>query len=149
LEHKYFRPKYNIWFKIEDLKTKEEIGYVRLYNSNSSFNGGTSVEYIISKKKQGQGFATEATKGMIIYLKEFSLAHNLGAEVNDNNVSSINVLKKCGFIESHSKNWVIKDNYFLRLVDSIDSELESQIERQEVNFFIENVYTERYSRYFN
>jgi RimJ/RimL family protein N-acetyltransferase len=149
LEHKYFRPKYNVWFKIEEVNSSNTIGYLRLYNSNSSFNGGSSIEYIVSKNKQGKGIATEATKGIISFLKKYSLIHNLGAEIQENNEKSINVLLKCGFVKSNSNNWVIKENYFLNIVDKIDLELSSQINEQKVNFSIQNIYAERYSRYFN
>lgn len=149
LEHKYFRPKYNIWFKFEELNSNDVIGYLRLYNSNSSFNGGTFIEYIISKNKQNKGIATEAIKGMINFLKRYSLVHNLCAEVNDNNEKSINVLLKCGFVKSNSKDWIMKEDYFLNLVDKMDAELISQLEEQKVDFSIQNVYAERYSIYFN
>jgi RimJ/RimL family protein N-acetyltransferase len=142
LRKMYFQPLLNTWFRIY-LKTQNKaIGFIRLYNRNRSFNGGFSLEYIIDKNYRNNGFATEASNGIIAYLKKYSHAISINAEVNENNIQSVNVLKKCGFTEHKSSSPFDRNNYHLSLLDSIkDIKKNNKIS-------IQSQYMQQYYRYF-
>ncbi|WP_461638790.1 GNAT family N-acetyltransferase [Labilibaculum euxinus] len=144
LKNKYFRPSLNVWFQINIRENNTPIGYLRLYESNSKFNGGMSLEYIIEKNKRNNGFATEGLNGIIGYLKQYSITHNLVADINDDNESSIRVIEKCGFKKLKTKN-----EFFLDLISEIDAELEKEIIRGLAEITMESIYVEKFRRYFN
>lgn len=158
LENKYFRPLLNTWFRItseeEDnqwfgLKQstiKKTVGFLRLYNTNSSFTGGTSLEYIIDKAYRNKGYASQASLGLIKYLKEYSYAISLEAEVNDNNDFSKKVLKRLGFNESKSEHFS-SDNFGLSLFDKLIL-LEDKFEKGKIEVSVINKYANKYNSYF-
>lgn len=158
LENKYFRPLLNTWFRItsEELNSqlfglkqstiKKTVGFLRLYNTNSSFTGGTSIEYIIDKAYRKKGYATQASSALIDFLKKNSFAISLGAEVNDNNEFSKKVLKHLGFNESQSGPFN-SDNFGLSLFDNLKA-LEENFDTGEIEVSVLNKYANKYSRYF-
>jgi RimJ/RimL family protein N-acetyltransferase len=70
---------YTFWFEIKDYESNL-IGYIRLYNSNCFFDGGVFIEYIIKKSFRGQGYASNAVKTMIEFLKNYSYFLSVNAE---------------------------------------------------------------------
>ncbi len=158
LENKYFRPLLNTWFRVtsEEVNSqlfglkqstvKKTVGFLRLYNTNSSFTGGTSLEYIIDKAYRKKGYATQASLALIDYLKKYSYAISLGAEVNDNNEYSKKVLKRLGFTESKSGPFN-SDNYGLSLFENL-KQLEEKFDTGDIEFSVLNKYANKYNRYF-
>jgi RimJ/RimL family protein N-acetyltransferase len=158
LENKYFRPLLNTWFRItsEELNSqlfglkqstvRKTVGFLRLYNTNSSFTGGTSLEYIIDKAYRKKGYATQSSLALIDYLKNYSYAISLGAEVNDNNEFSKKVLKRLGFNESISGPFQ-SDNFGLSLFDNLKF-LEENFDTGDIEVSVLNKYASKYSRYF-
>ena len=146
LEHKYFRPLLNTWFRVNLKGQDKTIGFIRLYNNNSSFTGGTSIEYILDKSYRNKGFATESSLSVISLLKEKSYATYLGAEVNDKNEFSIKVLKNLGFAESKSSG-MSSENFSLSLLEPLNI-LEREVENNNIEFGVQNQYARRYERYF-
>lgn len=144
LSSKYFRTSLNLWFQVNIKGNHTPIGYFRLYESNSKFTGGMSLEYVIEKNKRNNGFITEGINGIIDYLRKYSITHNLVADINDDNESSIRVIEKCGFKKFKSKN-----DFFLDLISEIDAELENKTIRGLAEFTMESVYVEKFHRYFN
>lgn len=117
-----------------------------MYNTNSSFTGGTSLEYIIDKVYRKKGYATQASLALINYLKNYSYAISLGAEVNDNNEFSKKVLKRLGFNESKSGPFD-SDNFGLSLFDNLKL-LEENFDTGDIEVSVLNKYANKYSRYF-
>lgn len=158
LENKYFRPLLNTWFRvtteevnnelfgIKQSTVKKTVVFFRLYNTNSSFTGGMSLEYIIDKAYRNKGYATQVSLALIDYLKKYSYAISLGAEVNDNNEYSKKVLKRLGFTESKSSPFN-RDNYGLSLLDNLKL-LEEKYDKGDIEFSILNKYANKYKRYF-
>jgi len=158
LENKYFRPLLNTWFRItsEELNSqlfglkqstvKKTVGFLRLYNTNSSFTGGTSLEYIIEKAYRKKGYATQASLALIDYLKNHSYAISLGAEVNDNNEFSKKVLKRLGFSESKTGAFN-SDNFGLSLFDKL-KHMEENFIKGDIEVSMITKYVDKYDRYF-
>lgn len=149
LEKHYFNPSFNLWFEVKDLFTYEKIGYIRLYNKESVFNGGTSLEYIISKPRRGYGLTTEAVLGLIEYLKTYSMSFKISAEVDEENTSSNMVLLKSGFTKADSNHPMFKEDYVFDIVGRIDSELNTAIATGSIDFAVDKIYFEKYERYFH
>lgn len=147
LEHKYFRPLLNTWFRVNLKSQSKTVGFVRLYNTNSSFTGGTSLEYIIDTAYRKKGYATESSMAVIDMLRKHSYAISLGGEVNDNNKFSIRVLKKLGFEEVKSSGPFNRDNYYLSLLDTVKN-LETAFDNNSLELAIQNKYANKYERYF-
>jgi len=158
LENKYFRPLLNTWFRVtsEEVNSqlfglkqstvKKTVGFLRLYNTNISFTGGLSLEYIIAKAYRKKGYATQASLAIIDYLKKYSYAISLGAEVNDNNEYSKKVLKRLGFTESKS-GLLNSYNYGLSLFDNLKY-LEGKYYTGDIEFSVLKKYANKYNRYF-
>ncbi len=136
LEQKYFQPVLNTWFRVKLKSTDKTVGFVRLYNTNSSFTGGTSLEYIIDKAYRNKGYATESSLCVIDHLRKYSYAISLGGEVNDNNEYSIKVLKKLGFSATKSSGLFVSDNFYLSLLDPLKN-VETEFENNNLELAVE------------
>jgi len=158
LENKYFRPVLNTWFRVtskeinsqlfglKESTVNKTVGFLRLYNTNSYFTGGPSLEYIIDKAYRRKGYATQASLAIIDYLKKYSYAISLGAKINDNNEFSKKIMKRIGFSEIQSGDFN-SDNYELSLFDNLQF-LEEKCETGDIKYSIFNKYANKYSRYF-
>lgn len=142
LKHKYFRPKWNTWYEVK--LQNNLIGFIRLYNRNNTFNGGTSIEYVIEKSSRNKGYAIEATTGVINFLKVFSFAISVGAQVNDNSASQ-RVVEKCGFSHKETGIWD-DDNYTLSILDKLEH-LINQSQQGLIDVTIDDYYAEKYDLY--
>lgn len=145
---KYFRADLNCWYGILGINNSAHYGFIRLYNTNSSFTGGTSVEYIVSKKVRNKGVATEALKGLFKFLEEFSFLFSVSAEVKRENVASIRVLEKCNFIEQKSDSILLNDNYSYNIIDSFSFKIEDNFEDGNLEFKVNNSYMDMFSKYY-
>lgn len=159
LEYRYFRPLLNSWFRITSKNSsnddfehnqsavKRTIGFLRLYNSNSIFTGGTSLEYVIGKAYRRRGYATQALLAFIDYLRRSAHFLSIGAEVDDNNEFSKKLLKGLGFIECESDPFM-RHNYVL----SLHADLELLEERFKTGDIVEvtvfNKFDDDFRRYF-
>jgi RimJ/RimL family protein N-acetyltransferase len=158
LESKYFRPLLNTWFRIKleepesdffGLRQKSKIstiGFLRLYNKNSSFTGGTSIEYIVEKAHRNKGYATQASLALINFMKAYSYAFSIGAEVKDDNEFSKRVLNTLGFSEVNQGHFS-DDNFYLSLIESLKV-IEEMFNKGELEVSILNQYISKYNRYF-
>ncbi len=147
IEHKYFRPHLNTWFKVALKSHTETIGFIRLYNSNSTFTGGTSLEYVIDQSYRNKRYATEASLSVIDNLKKYSYAISVDAEVDEKNEYSIKVLNKLGFLERKSSNPLHKANFHLPLFDTLNN-IESGFENNSLKLSIQSKYSIKYRNYF-
>lgn len=158
LENMYFRPSLNTWFRItsEELNrhffsfkqsiVKKTVGFIRLYNTNSKFTGGFSLEYIIDKAFRKRGYATRATLSIIDYLKNYSNAISISAQVNDNNDYSKKVLHSLRFSETDTGPFD-SDNYYLSLLDNLII-LEEKYNAGKTEVRVLNKYAIKYREYF-
>jgi RimJ/RimL family protein N-acetyltransferase len=158
LESKYFSPHLNTWFRIKAEESESDflglrqksklmtVGYLRLYNKNSTFTGGTSIEYIVDKAYRNKGYATQASLALINFMKKYSYAFTLGAEVKEDNEFSKRVLNTLGFSEVPGRNYS-DDNFYLSLIESLKL-IEDKFETGELDVSIMKKYISRYHRYF-
>lgn len=147
LQSKYFRPLLNTWFKVKLNTGGHTIGYIRLYNNNNSFTGGTSIEYIIEKSYRKNGYATESASALINFLRHNSYIMHLGGEVNDNNEYSIKVLRKLGFENINNNGQFSNDNFHLSLLGGL-RQMEGQYKQNNLEFRVQKQYVDKYRRYF-
>ncbi len=56
------------------------------------------VGYVLSPVRWGRGYATEACSRIVTLLKPFAGIYRIGTFVDTENVASIRVLEKCGFV---------------------------------------------------
>ena len=158
LESKYFRPHLNTWFRIKAEESESDffglrqkskiltIGFLRLYNKNNSFTGGTSIEFIIEKAYRNKGYATQASLALINFMKAHSYAFSLGAEVKDDNVFSKRVMNTLGFSEVNPGHFS-DDNFYLSLIESLKV-IEDMFNKGQLEVLIQNQYISKYNRYF-
>jgi len=76
------------------------IGFVFLSNQKS---GDTHIGYLLGESYWGKGYATEILKGLIDFIKSEDQITRLIAGVVPDNVASIKLLHKLGFIHSSSE----------------------------------------------
>jgi RimJ/RimL family protein N-acetyltransferase len=158
LESKYFRSSLNTWFKIKfeepasdffGVRQKSNIitiGFLRLYNKNSTFTGGMSIEYIVEKAYRNKGYATQASLALINFMRTYSYSFTLGAEVKDDNEFSKRVLNTLGFSEVNPGHFS-DDNFYLSLIESLKV-IEEMFKKGELEVSILNQYISKYNRYF-
>lgn len=100
----------------EILDTQDEKGYsyYAIYDKNEKFlgqcgvlhnyDGSLNFCYAYDKKFWGNGYATEAGKAIIDYLfKNFKSIKEITAFLFEENIRSINLLKRLGFTETKRK----------------------------------------------
>ena len=80
------------------LKTGEVIGNVQLYKDKSRVDT-YEIGYCIHPIYWNNGFATEVCKKIIDYYFTFVNCHTVTALVKDDNLASIRVLEKNGFVK--------------------------------------------------
>jgi len=77
------------------------MGFVFISTENTS---GTHIGYLLGESYWGKGYATEILKGLIGFLESEDKITNLIAGVAKDNVASIKLLHKLGFIKSSSED---------------------------------------------
>ena len=61
-------------------------------------NGSTEIGYGISEEYQGQGYATDAVNAVVAWVLQQHKVCCVEAEAEADNLASIRVLQKCGFL---------------------------------------------------
>ena len=74
---------------------QQNIGYVQLIK----IDDGWEIGYHVAQKYTGKGYATEAVKLFLSYLKKSNKLHEIYGICLADNVASYKVLMKCGFVE--------------------------------------------------
>lgn len=60
------------------------------------------IGYFVEKDHEGQGYVTEAVRGVLQFIFEHLQAHRVRLECDDQNVRSYRVAERCGFVrEAH------------------------------------------------
>jgi len=88
-------------FVVKRIGKSKAMGFVFLSTENS---GDTHVGYLLGESFWGKGYATEILKGLIDYIKSEALVTRLIAGVDTDNVASIKLLQKLGFIHRSSED---------------------------------------------
>lgn len=103
--------KWIIW-AIEHKQSKKVIGSICIWNINKEQESG-ELGYGIIPDYQGRGLMKEALLSVVGYGLEVMNLRALEAYTEENNLKSINLLKKCYFIEVNRVN---DDGYFNKRV---------------------------------
>jgi ribosomal-protein-alanine N-acetyltransferase len=92
----------NIDFAIELKSEGKVIGSVGFVGYKSDV---LELGYVVNPKYQGQGYMTEALKGMLQYIRKHNLAKRIEAKFDSDNAASGKVMEKAGmkFLEIRSK----------------------------------------------
>lgn len=84
-------------YAIVENNTSELIGQISF--TISKRHESAEIAYLISRKRQGQGYAKESINLLCDYLFNEIKCTRISAEVMIENISSIKVLEKCHFIK--------------------------------------------------
>ena len=105
-QQQQFRSSGQLRFIICDMVTNKSIGTVDLYDADFK-NGNASVGILIAlPEERGKGFAKEALKLLIEYVKSIFDFHNLVASIQEDNTSSIKLFESIGFVQvGRRMNW--------------------------------------------
>lgn len=87
---------YAIW--MIELKNGTHIGELCFKGLNK--DGSAEIGYGISDEYQGNGYATEAVSAVVNWALRQSGVESITAETQAENIASVRVLEKCGFIRT-------------------------------------------------
>ncbi|MDC7238941.1 MAG: GNAT family protein [Spirochaetales bacterium] len=91
------------FFIIENIKTRESIGFVSLKVLSSEIIGGTGgFGYIISKNYKGRGYATEAAHRILDFGFRILKLDNIEASIASENAPSIRIAAKLGMTHTET-----------------------------------------------
>ena len=101
INHMYRYYGYGLWL-VFDKETGQMIGRAGL--EHREYNDVVELElgYLIGKKYQGKGYATEVCKGILEYAKENAGFDRINTVIEDGNEASIILSKKLGFEQQES-----------------------------------------------
>jgi len=88
-------------FVVRRIGESKAIGFVFLSAEN---DGDTHIGYLLAESCWGKGYATEILKGLIEFIESEGQVTRLIAGVATDNVASIKLLQKLGFIHSSSED---------------------------------------------
>lgn len=88
-------------FVVRGISESKAIGFVFLSSENA---GDTHIGYLLGESCWGKGYATEILKGLIDFIKSEHQVTRLIAGVATDNLASIKLLQKLGFIHSSSED---------------------------------------------
>lgn len=113
INHMYRYFGYGMWLVFEK-ETGALIGRAGL--EHREINGETELElgYLIGKKYQGQGYATEVCKAILAYAKENAGFDRINTVIEDGNEVSIGLSKKLGF--EHREDYEVNGKIMHRFV---------------------------------
>ena len=90
---------------VQLLKTNETIGFIFLYEADSEQKyDDLRFGYLLSEKVWGKGLGTELIEGLINWCKAEGDIKRISGGVESDNIGSIKVLEKTGFIASTVDN---------------------------------------------
>ena len=101
IDHMYRYYGYGLWLVFEK-QTGQLIGRAGL--EHREYNDVVELElgYLIGKKYQGKGYATEVCKAILDYAKEKAGFDRINTVIQDGNVISMELSKKLGFTQRES-----------------------------------------------
>jgi RimJ/RimL family protein N-acetyltransferase len=81
---------------IDDKKTKRTVGTVILSEIDYK-NGNAEIHIKLIKEARGQGYGTDTIKTVVKYAFEELRLNCIYAQINEYNIASLNLFRKCGF----------------------------------------------------
>ena len=103
------------------------IGSIGLHNYTTTNDGEIEIGYVLNSKYQGNGYMTEALKGMIEYIHKNHIAKRISANHNVENVRSGNVMKRAGMTKEGVLRRAGKSNHYSRFDVAVYSILDEEI----------------------
>ena len=98
-----------------ELKSEQKvIGAIGIVNYTGNAEGIAEIGYVLTRLFQGNGYMTEALKGMFKYIKEHNIAKRITAEHDTENIKSGNVMKRAGMTFEGIKRKAGKNNLHSR-----------------------------------
>jgi len=88
-------------FAVKLTDTNKAIGFVFLSTENS---GDIHIGYLLGQSYWGKGYATEIVKGLIDFMEAEKQTTRLIAGVASENIASIKLLNKLGFVHESSED---------------------------------------------
>lgn len=83
-------------YAVELKKESKVIGAITIVDYNASNEGLAEIGYCLNDKYHGNGYMTEALKGIIKYIKDNNIAKRITAKHDVDNYKSGNVMKRAG-----------------------------------------------------
>ncbi|RYG44125.1 MAG: N-acetyltransferase [Chitinophagaceae bacterium] len=102
-ENNYFF--YTLWIVID--KTRNRLVAELGFKGEPGEDGSIEIGYGTFPLSRGQGYMTEAVSGMIGWAKNFPDITSIKAETEEDNIPSIRVLQKAGFIQTGKKGTMV------------------------------------------
>ncbi len=96
LDNKSF---YCLFYSIKLQTTKEIIGLLEFYYKD----GCAWIGICVDSRSAGRGYGTQASKIAIDFLQNQTDAKTIAWECNSDNIGSLNIAKKCGFVYSNDE----------------------------------------------
>ncbi len=94
-------------------QTKSPVGFIDLYDFNPKHRRAGIGIVIFSDKQKRKGYATEALKLLIKYSFSFLDLHQLYAGIIEDNLASLKLFEKQGFLKTgEKKDWIFSKNQF-------------------------------------
>ena len=113
-----------------ELKAEEKvIGSIGIVEFSPKAEGVAEIGYVLNPRFQGNGYMTEALKGMFVYIKKNQIAKRIVLRHDVENVKSGNVMKRAGMVfegiirkAGHKNN--VRSRYDLAQYSILDEEIE-------------------------
>ena len=88
------------WYAIWMIELKDGTHVGELCFKGLSEDGVAEIGYGIAEDYQGSGYATEAVSTIVDWALQQSCVSRIEAEAEEENIASIKVLEKCGFVRN-------------------------------------------------
>lgn len=98
LRNEYKEDKITQDYAIELKGVKKVIGAITIVAFNEKSEGIIELGWVLNPVHQGNGYMTEAAKGMFRYIKQNNLAKRIVAKHDVDNIKSGNVMKRSGMV---------------------------------------------------
>ena len=94
-ENRYLSDDDRIDFMCVEKESSNKVGVFGIVMKN----GSAEVNYLLSDSAQHKGYASEAVNGLMEYAKKMFGIRIFTAEIHKDNLASINLAKRLGFVE--------------------------------------------------
>lgn len=98
--NKYMNDKNRYDWMCCEKETKRKVGVFGLIRSKDI----AEVNYLLAPEAQHRGYAGEAIQSLVIYARQNWNINKVIAEIKDDNLPSISLIKKLGFVKSQANN---------------------------------------------
>ena len=115
-------------YAIEEKSSGKVVGAIGIVRYSEKNMGEIEIGYILKSKAQGNGYMTEALKGMFKHIKENGLAKRIVLKHDVENVKSGNVMKRAGMTFEGILRRAGENNLHKRCDIAVYSILEEEIE---------------------